>query len=105
MTPRQLSIIAELRCRTEPIQARELERLVGCHRRRVQDAIAELQQMGYKILSSSAGYWLARGDEDAKACREASKTRMRHAIEELRDANRFARWAFELESRQMSLTQ
>lgn len=103
MTTRQRQIISELRCRTEPIQAYALAPLVGCTMRRVREDIDELQRSGYKVLSGYHGYWLARTEEDAKLCRVAAKTRMAHAISELRDAKRFERWAAELESKQETI--
>lgn len=103
MTNREAAILSELRCRTAPIQARDLAPLAGCEPRRIREAVDELQRNNHKILSDSRGYWLARTEADADLCRRASRTRIAHAIEELRDGKRFAKWANELESRQISL--
>lgn len=103
MTHRESAILSELRCRTTPIAARDLAPLAGCDTRRIRKAVDQLQRDGHKILSDARGYWLARTEADADLCRRASRTRIAHAIEELRDGKRFAKWASELESRQMCL--
>jgi len=67
--------------------------ILHVHPRDVQDVIAELQKIGWEVVSDNRGYWIPQGLKDVARIVRAARIRHRHAVGELVDAARFMRIA------------